>query len=105
MPEDVSQALKENFQSPEKFEEEFKAKAATLFGSGWTWLVKTNKGGLEIQTHSNAGTPLTQNQKPLLVCDVWEHAYYIDYRNQRPKFLESFFKLINWNFVSEQLEK
>ena len=102
--DDVSQALKESFGSYEKFEEEFKNKATALFGSGWAWLVKTSEG-LEIQTHSNAGTPITQNQKPLLVCDVWEHAYYIDHRNQRPKFLESFFKLINWNFVSENLEK
>ncbi len=104
IPDNISQVLTESFGSVKEFEEQFKAKAIGLFGSGWIWLVKTNTG-LEIQSHSNAGNPLTQNQTPLLTCDVWEHAYYIDYRNARVQFLDGFFKIVNWNFVSEQLKK
>ena len=73
------------------------------FGSGWTWLVKKADGSLAIVNTSNAATPLTSGDKPLLTVDVWEHAYYIDYRNARPKYLENFWALVNWEFVAKNL--
>lgn len=85
------------------FKKQFSETAAKTFGSGWTWLVQNSDGTLEIMSTSNAGNPLTANKKPLLTCDVWEHAYYIDYRNARPKYIENFWNLINWNFVSNNL--
>ena len=83
-----------------QFREEFSGKAATLFGSGWAWLVKNADGGLEITQEANAGCPITSNQTPILTCDVWEHAYYIDYRNARPKYVEAFWTVANWDFAA-----
>jgi Fe-Mn family superoxide dismutase len=74
-----------------------------LFGSGWAWLAKNIDGTLEILQMSNAGTPLALDKKPVLTIDVWEHAYYIDYRNARPKFVEKFWEIINWEQVNKQL--
>ena len=71
----------------------------TLFGSGWAWLVKNKDGSVGIEVTSNAGTPITSGQKALLTCDVWEHAYYIDYRNGRPKYVEAFWNLVSWDFA------
>ncbi len=76
----------------------------TLFGSGWAWLVKKPDGKLAIVQTGNAETPLTGDSKPLMTCDVWEHAYYIDYRNARPKYLEAFWNLVNWDFVASNLD-
>ena len=95
-------AINMTFDSFEKFKEEFSKLAVSLFGSGWAWLVKTPEGKLELKGTSNAATPLTENKKALLTCDVWEHAYYIDYRNARPKYVEQFWNLVNWHFVAEQ---
>ena len=103
IPLKVEEVLCKTFSSVEKFKEEFTAKAIGQFGSGWAWLVQDENQELKIVTTSNAANPLTQNLKPILVCDVWEHAYYIDVRNARPKFLENFWKLVNWNFVEENL--
>jgi Fe-Mn family superoxide dismutase len=94
-------AIESKFGSFDKFKEEFDQTAITTFGSGWAWLVQNADGSLELVSTSNAQTPLTSQQKPLLTCDVWEHAYYIDYRNARPKYVESFWKLVNWDFVAE----
>ena len=91
------------FGSFEAFREKFSTSAVTNFGSGWTWLVKNDDGGLEIVNTGNAANPMTDGLKPLLTCDVWEHAYYIDYRNARPAYLEAFWKLVNWEFVSNNL--
>ena len=85
------------------FMAEFSKAALANFGSGWTWLVKSTDGSLDIVSTSNAATPLTQTDvTPLLTCDVWEHAYYIDYRNARAKYLENFWKVVDWKVVSER---
>lgn len=94
-------AIKKTFGSFSDFSDQFSKTAITTFGSGWAWLVLNSSGNLEIISTSNAGTPMTNNQKALLTCDVWEHAYYIDYRNARPKYLEHFWKLVNWDFVAK----
>ncbi|HET8807879.1 MAG TPA: superoxide dismutase [Fe] [Methylophaga sp.] len=96
----LADAIDSKFGSFSEFKEQFSKSAATNFGSGWTWLVKNADGSIEIVNTSNAGCPLTAGQTPLLTCDVWEHAYYIDYRNARPKYLESFWSLVNWEFVA-----
>jgi Fe-Mn family superoxide dismutase len=96
-------AIGKAFGSVEKFKEEFSKSAVGNFGSGWTWLVQRPDGALGIVNTSNAATPITGADKPLLTCDVWEHAYYIDYRNARPKYLESFWNLANWEFAAGNL--
>ena len=97
----LADAINQKWGSFDKFKEEFTKSAATNFGSGWTWLVKKTDGSVDIVNTSNAGTPLTTADKALLTCDVWEHAYYIDYRNARPKFLEAFWSLANWDFAAK----
>jgi Fe-Mn family superoxide dismutase len=97
---DLAKAIDEAFGSFEDFQKQFSDKAVTLFGSGWAWLVKKADGKLAIVQTGNAETPLTGPDTPLMTCDVWEHAYYIDYRNARPKYLEAFWKLVNWDFVA-----
>lgn len=96
----LGDAIKAKWGSFDKFKEEFSNSAANNFGSGWTWLVK-NGSELEIVNTSNAATPITDGKTPLITCDVWEHAYYIDYRNARPKYLEAFWKLVNWEFAGK----
>ncbi|MGR8952345.1 MAG: superoxide dismutase [Fe] [Gammaproteobacteria bacterium] len=96
----LADAINATFGSFAKFKEEFTKCAVTTFGSGWAWLVKNEDGSLGIVSTSNAGCPLTAGQKPLLTCDVWEHAYYIDYRNARPAYLEAFWALVNWDFAA-----
>ncbi|WP_237060044.1 superoxide dismutase [Microbulbifer sediminum] len=98
----IAEAIDKAFGSFDKFKEEFTNSAVNNFGSGWTWLVKKGDGSVAIVNTSNAGTPLTEaDQTPLLTCDVWEHAYYIDYRNARPKYMEAFWNLVNWDFVNQ----
>ena len=99
----AAEAIKQAFGSFEAFKKEFSEKAAGNFGSGWTWLVKKPDGSVAIVSTSNAETPLTTQDKPILTIDVWEHAYYIDYRNARPNYIEAFWKLVNWDFVNENL--
>ena len=97
----IADAIDSIYGSFDNFKKELSDKAANNFGSGWTWLVKTQDGELDIVNTSNAATPLTDSQvTPLLTVDVWEHAYYIDYRNARPKYLEAFWQLVNWDFVN-----
>jgi len=100
----LANAIERTFGSFEKFKEEFTKTAVTTFGSGWAWLVKNPNGTLELVSTSNAGCPLTAGQTPILTCDVWEHAYYIDFRNLRPKYLEAFWALVNWEFASANYE-
>ncbi|QKX17806.1 MULTISPECIES: superoxide dismutase [Microbulbifer] len=98
----VADAINAAFGSFDKFKEEFTNSAVNNFGSGWTWLVKKADGSVAIVNTSNAETPLTDDSvTPLLTCDVWEHAYYIDYRNARPKYMEAFWALLNWEFVNQ----
>jgi Fe-Mn family superoxide dismutase len=96
----LADAINAAFGSFDEFKTKFSTSAATNFGSGWTWLVKNADGSLEIVNTSNAANPMTDGKTPLLTVDVWEHAYYIDYRNARPKYLESIWGIINWDFVS-----
>ena len=97
----LADAINSSFGSFDKFKEEFTKTAVTTFGSGWAWLVKNADGSLALVSTSNAGTPMASGQTALLTCDVWEHAYYIDYRNARPKYLEAFWNLVNWDFVAK----
>ena len=97
----LAEAIAKAFGSFEKFKEEFSKTAITTFGSGWAWLVKNADGSLALVSTSNAATPLTTGQTPLLTIDVWEHAYYVDYRNLRPKYVEAFWNLVNWDFAAK----
>jgi len=99
---DLARAIDKTFSSFAAFQEQFTRTAVGTFGSGWAWLVRNPDGGLDLLSTSNAGSPLTLGKRPLLTCDVWEHAYYIDYRNARPKYVEAFWNLVNWPFVAKQ---
>ena len=101
----VADAINKTFGSFAEFQAKFNDKAVNNFGSSWTWLVKNSDGSLEIVNTSNAGTPITNKQTALLTVDLWEHAYYIDFRNARPNYLAAFWKLVNWDFVAENLAK
>ena len=100
----LADAINAKFGSFATFKEEFSKTSITTFGSGWGWLVKNSDGSLALASTSNAGTPMTEGQTALMTCDVWEHAYYIDFRNARPKYLEAFWNLVNWDFVSKNFE-
>ncbi|KTC68891.1 superoxide dismutase, iron [Legionella birminghamensis] len=99
----VAEAINKAFGSFAAFKEQFTQAAITTFGSGWAWLVQDNTGNLKIISTSNAGTPMTDNLTALLTCDVWEHAYYIDYRNARPDYVNAFWSLVNWDFVNQNM--
>jgi len=99
----IADAINSKFGNFDNFKDEFSKAAATLFGSGWAWLALNQDNELEILQLSNAGTPITLNKKPILTIDVWEHAYYIDYRNARPKFIEKYWDIVNWDFANENL--
>ncbi len=101
----LAAAIHDTFGSFAQFKEKFTATAVTTFGSGWGWLVKNGDGSLALMSTSNAGTPAVDGKKPLLTCDVWEHAYYIDYRNARPAYVAAFWNLVNWDFVSKLYEE
>jgi len=95
-------AINASFGSFEEFKQKFSTAAATLFGSGWAWLVKNNDGSLAIVQESNAGNPLRNGLTPLLTCDVWEHAYYIDQQNKRPDYISAFWNLVDWDAVNSR---
>ena len=97
---ELAEAINAKWGSFEEFKKAFTQCAVTTFGSGWAWLVKKPDGSLDLVSTSNAATPLTTDAKPLLTCDVWEHAYYIDYRNARAGYVEKFWNLVNWDFVA-----
>ena len=97
----LAQAISRKFGSFATFKEAFSKSAVENFGSGWTWLVKKTDGTVDIVNTSNAATPLTGPDKPLLTCDVWEHAYYVDYRNRRPDYVAAFWNLVHWEFAAQ----
>jgi len=99
----LAAAIDKAFGSVDDFKKQFTDAAIGNFGSGWTWLVKSGDK-LEIVNTDDADTPLTDNKTPLLTCDVWEHAYYIDYRNARPKYLEAYWNLVNWDFAAQNMD-
>lgn len=99
----LADAINAAFGSFAAFKEQFTKTAIGTFGSGWAWLVQRPDGSLALVSTSNAATPLTGADTPLLTCDVWEHAYYVDYRNARPKYVEAFWNLVNWDFVAKQM--
>jgi Fe-Mn family superoxide dismutase len=96
----LAEAVKKSFGSLDSFKEQFSKAAGTLFGSGWAWLAKNKDGSLQIIQESNAGNPLKKGLVPLMTCDVWEHAYYIDYRNKRPDYVKNFWEILDWDMVS-----
>jgi superoxide dismutase, Fe-Mn family len=100
---ELADLIERDFGSMEAFKEAFLAAGAGLFGSGWVWLIFEPDKTLKIEQSSNADTPVRYGRRPLLVCDVWEHAYYIDRRNARPDYLQQWWELINWHFVSDNL--
>lgn len=100
----IASEINKHFGSFEAFKEQFSKAALGQFGSGWAWLVRDNTGNLTIETTSNAGCPLTAGKTPVLTCDVWEHAYYIDYRNARAKYIEAWWNLVNWEFANHNLK-
>lgn len=102
----IAEAINSSFGSFASFKTKFTEMATTNFGSGWTWLAKRVDGSLDIVNTSNAATPLTDpSLTPLLTVDVWEHAYYVDYRNARPRYLEAFWQLVNWEFVESNFSQ
>ena len=104
MPKKLEDRIKSDLGSIEEFKKQFIQAGITQFGSGWCWLSISN-GKLVVSKTPNAENPLIHNMKPILGCDVWEHSYYVDYRNRRPEYLENFFeKLVNWEFVESQLD-
>jgi Fe-Mn family superoxide dismutase len=98
----MADAINKSFGSFDQFKEKFSNAAATLFGSGWAWVVKNNDGSLGILQESNAGNPLRAGLTPVLTCDVWEHAYYLDYQNRRVDYIKSFWNILNWNIISKR---
>ncbi len=101
----LADSINQAFGSFTAFQEQFTQTAITTFGSGWAWLVQDKQGHLRISSTSNAGTPMTEGLTALMTCDVWEHAYYIDYRNARPNYLTAFWNLVNWDFVASNFHK
>jgi len=100
----LAEAIKKSFGSFEQFREKFSTTAVAQFGSGWGWLVKNADGSLSVESTGNAANPIKEGKKPLLTCDVWEHAYYIDFRNARAKYVEAFWSKVNWDFVAKNFK-
>jgi superoxide dismutase, Fe-Mn family len=101
----LADAINRDYESVEAFKREFNIVAMSKFGSGWTWVIRHSNGSLAIRNTDNADTPIRHNQWPILVCDVWEHAYYLDHRNDRGKYLESFWQLANWGFAESNFRR
>jgi superoxide dismutase, Fe-Mn family len=102
--DEMKAAIEKAFGSFDAFKEQFTKAAVTLFGSGWAWLVVNKAGDLEIVQTSNAANPMTDGKKPILTCDVWEHAYYLDKQNLRPKYVEDFWKIVDWKIIADRFK-
>ncbi len=102
---DLASAIERDFGSADALRKEFSNQLTTLFGSGWVWLAKDSDGKLSIEARSNAGNPLSDGKLPVLTCDMWEHAYYVDYRNQKKDYIDAFWQLVNWDFAAGNLER
>jgi len=102
---ELGKLLTSSFGSLEKFRDTFRKHAVDNFGSGWTWLVKTRDGQLVVRNTDDADNPLRAGDTPLLACDVWEHAYYIDYRNERPRYVDAFWKVVDWDVVLKRFAR
>ena len=102
---ELARAIESSFDSLDAFREKFSAASKSVFGSGWAWLIHTGDGALSVKTMPNAHTPLMHGEVALLTCDMWEHAYYIDYRNDKGGYLDAFWQLVNWDFVAKRLER
>lgn len=100
---ELQKELEKHFGSWEKMKEKFIDRAGELFGSGWTWIIRDKDGQLTVEDRIDEGNPIIDGKKPLLVCDIWEHAYYLDYKNEKEKYFDAFFKLINWEFLEKNL--
>jgi len=98
----LTEAINKSFGTFNDFKDNFTKAAVSLFGSGWVWLVKNPKGLLEIVQESNAGNPLRKGLKPIMTCDIWEHAYYLDYQNRRAEYLNAFWSLLNWEVIEKR---
>ena len=103
--DEMKEAIDKAFGSFDAFREQFSKASVTLFGSGWSWLVVNKEGNLEIVQPSNAANPITEGKKPILTCDVWEHAYYLDKQNLRPKYVEDFWKIVDWKIIAERFKQ
>lgn len=101
---EVARALDQQFGSFDEFKKKFTAAAVGHFGSGWAWLTRNSDGSLGIESMSDAKNPMTEGRKPILTCDLWEHAYYIDYRNARAKYVDAFWNMVNWDFAAKNLK-
>lgn len=99
----LAELINQTFGDFATFKQQFTDAAVNVFGSGWAWLVQTPTGEISIKTTSNAGTPITEGDTVLLACDMWEHSYYVDYRNARPKYMDAFWSVVNWEFAAAQL--
>lgn len=100
---ELAGAIQRDFGDFASFREQFTTALTTLFGSGWVWLARDADGRLHIQAKSNAGNPLTEGHQPILTCDMWEHAYYVDYRNEKARYVEAFWQLVNWEFAAKNM--
>ncbi len=101
----LAEEINKSFGSFDSFRDAFSKSASTLFGSGWAWLAAKDDGTLVIMQEANAGNPLRHGLKPLLTCDVWEHAYYIDYRNRRPDYINAFWEILDWKVISDRYSR
>lgn len=102
---ELASAVERDFGSVDALRDEISNALITLFGSGWVWLARDSEGKLSVEARSNAGNPLTDDKTPILTCDMWEHAYYVDYRNEKKRYVDAFWELVNWDFAAENLRR
>ncbi|MBK1724229.1 superoxide dismutase [Thiocystis violacea] len=102
---DLAAAIDRDFGGADALRQEFSSQLTTLFGSGWVWLARDSDGTLSVESRGNAGNPITDGKLPILTCDIWEHAYYVDYRNQKKDYIDAFWQLVNWDFAATNFNR